>query len=410
MSSLGLALTMLLYQKFRTLLSILGVLVAAVLIFLQFGLIGSLKLTATQFYDAFNFDLVVISRGYFHFNAPGSFEPDRLARARRDVDVVAAMPLQLGTVCWRTPRDEADQHRGDRNREATRRYILVLGIDPGTTPTLFATSGHAVFDKGPAWAAYMLSRRGTVLLDHSSRREYGAVPEDVEVGQEAQAERVQVDRMLTQTGTEVRVAGGFRIGTGFAANAVLLASRDTLAALEGGSALSVGFLQLRPGADVAAVKQRLKDRLPDDVVLLTRAEISAHEGRHWTQNLPIGKFFYVGVAVALFVGVLFIYQMMAGDIRKLEAQYATLKALGYRNGYLARVVLWQGLLLGVVGFVLSVVVAFGLFRLVSQWASIPLVMTGELVLWVLVPTLLMCLGSGSLAVRKVYQTAPADLF
>jgi putative ABC transport system permease protein len=401
MSSLRLALTMLVYQKFRTLLSILGVLVAAVLIFLQFGLIGSLKLTATQFYDAFDFDLVLISRGYFHFNAPGGFDPQRLSTARTDPEVAAAMPLHLGTICWRTPH-------GDSNR----RYVLVLGVNPDDMPTLFASRGHAVFGRpdGARWARRVLAGRRVVLMDRSSRPEYGVVPPDIEADQEDQAERVQVTTLQERT-EEVRLAGGFDIGTGFAANAVLLTSLDTLESLNGTSgSVSVGLLRLKPGADVTAVRSRLMDRLPTDVLLMTRAEIRDHESRHWTQNLPIGKFFYVGVAVAVFVGVLFIYQMMAGDIRKHEAQYATVKALGYPNVYLARVVLWQGLVLGVVGFALSLVAAWGLFGVVRAWAHVPLVMSGDLILWVLVPTMLMCLGSGSLAVRKVYQTAPADLF
>jgi putative ABC transport system permease protein len=391
---------MLLYQKCRTLLSVLGVLVAAVLIFLQFGLIGSLKLTATQFYDALDFDLVLISRGYFHFNAPDGFDPRYLARARMDPGVKEAMPLQLGTLCWRK------MNGADSNR----RYILVLGVEPDSVPVLFATHGREVFSRGVNWAAGQLSRRMTVLMDRASRPEYGKVPPDVADGSVDRGERVPVTTLLEQP-EEVRLAGGFNIGTGFAANAVLLAGRDTVETLTGGNtSVSIGLLRLWPGADVEEVRRRLTNLLPDTVLLKTRGEINAHESRHWTQNLPIGKFFYVGVVVALFVGVLFIYQMMAGDIRKHEPQYATIKALGYRDGYLARVVLWQGLLLGVVGFVLSVFTAWGLFAVVWNWARVPLPLTVELVLWVMGPTLLMCLGSGSLAVRKIYQTAPADLF
>lgn len=405
MTSLGLALTMLRHQKGRTVLYVTGVLGAALLLFFQFGFLGSLSTTATQFTDALDFDLAVVSKDYLYFNYPGSIPRERLAEAAGHPAVEDAVPLQLGTLRWPTGGEAVSASD----------YILVLATDPSRIERLFrarGSSGRPIFAGGDsASAAGLLAVRGNVLLDRNSRPEYGAVPRS-----EAEGRWAKVLGPSENT-EQVHVVGGFDVGTGFATNAVLLASIDTLDEIEriddrAGPRLTVnlGLLQIARSADPATVRAELTERLPGDVHVFTRAELDRHERTHWTTMVPVGKFFWVGVWVAIIVGLLFIYQMMDGDIRKHEAQYATLKALGYSNAYLAGVVLWQGLVLGLLGFVPSVGVAAALFALIRSVAPIALFVTPGLAFWVFVPTIGICLLSGLFALRKVYRAAPADLF
>lgn len=401
MSSLGLALSMLWHQKKRTALYITGVLMAAVLLFLQFGFLRSLNNTATQFTDAFDFDIALVSSGYNHFNSPGDFPRERLDQARGLGEVLRTIPLQMGVVRW------LSNEKAGRVAELSRdSFITVLATDPLELPALIHTHSEKVFGPGGSpEAARTLATRGNVLMDRASRSEYGHIPDSPK-----EARWVRVVGILENT-EQVRLVGGFSIGTGFAANAVLLSSIETLEVLNGpGSTVSLGLIQLRGGTSVEATMKKLRERLPNDVYLFTRAELAQRETTHWTENVPVGRFFYVGVGVALVVGLLFIYQMMVSDVRKHAAQFATLKALGYSNGYLAGVVLWQGLVLGLLGSIPSVLVAWVLYALIRAWIGLPIFLTGELLLRVLLPTLGLCLGSGLLALRKVYQAAPADLF
>jgi len=402
MTSLGLALTMLRHQKGRTVLYLVGVLGAALLLFLQLGFLGSLSVTATQFTDAFRFDLAIVSKDYLYFNNPGRIPRERLGEAAGHPAVAEAIPIQLGTLRWPTKRPT----------RAASDYILVLATEPAQVEKLFqerGTSGGPIFGPGgSAAAARALARHGDVLLDRSSRPEYGTVPAEG-------ASRWATVIGPLENAEKVRVVGGVEIGTGFAANALLLSSLETLDALQDPRRLltttvNLGLLQLKDPATAARVKKELERRLPADVYLFTRDELAGHERDHWTKNLPVGRFFVVGVFVAFGVGVLFIYQMMVGDIRKHQAQYATLKALGYGNGYLTRVVLWQGLLLGLAGFVPAVLVAYGLFAAIRSAARIALFLTPGLMLLVFVTTLAICLLSSLFALRKVYEAAPADLF
>ena len=144
--------------------------------------------------------------------------------------------------------------------------------------------------------------------------------------------------------------------------------------------------------------------------IYTRDEINAEERRYWLRLTSVGQFLLVAVVLAVVVGVIFVYQMMAADIRNMLPEYATVKALGYRPPYLTGVVLWQAVLLALFGFVPGFVAALGLYRVATNYGGIPTGMTWEVAAGVLVLTLGMCLASGMLAVRKVHSADPADLF
>ena len=55
--------------------------------------------------------------------------------------------------------------------------------------------------------------------------------------------------------------------------------------------------------------------------------------------------------MGLVVGMIIVYQILFADIADHLAEYATLKAMGYTNRYLAAVVLMEATILAVVGFV-----------------------------------------------------------
>jgi putative ABC transport system permease protein len=174
--------------------------------------------------------------------------------------------------------------------------------------------------------------------------------------------------------------------------------------------VNFGLVQLEPGADPVAVRERLRAVLPPDVKVHTRDEINATERRYWLRVTSIGQFLLVAVVLAVVVGVIFVYQMMAADIRNMLPEYATVKALGYRPRYLTAVVMWQAALLAVLGYVPGFLASLGLYAVASQYGGIPTGMTAAVAAGVLVLTLGMCLASGLLAVRKVHSAQPADLF
>jgi putative ABC transport system permease protein len=144
--------------------------------------------------------------------------------------------------------------------------------------------------------------------------------------------------------------------------------------------------------------------------VLTRADVSEREEYRWVVQTPLGKIFTFGVWVAMFVGVAIVYQVLSTDIANMMGEYATLKAMGYPNRYLATVVLQQSVLLALVGYVPSLVIAWSLYSFVGAQSGLPMVMTWQIMVTVLVLAVLMCVLSGMAALRKLFQADPADLF
>ena len=112
----------------------------------------------------------------------------------------------------------------------------------------------------------------------------------------------------------------------------------------------------------------LNERLPADVKAVARDELLDQERQHWVQDTSLGKIFVMGVALAFVVGIVFVYQVMASDIGNRLGEFATLKAMGYGDGYVNRVVLQQALLLAVAGFVPGVLAAEGCTWLTRHFA------------------------------------------
>ena len=92
------------------------------------------------------------------------------------------------------------------------------------------------------------------------------------------------------------------------------------------------------------------------------------------------------------------------------AEYATLKAMGYRDGYLFRVVLCQAVALAVLGYLPGMAASQELYRLTNTATHLPMDLGVNVGGAVLALTIVMCAISGMIAVRKVRSADPADIF
>jgi putative ABC transport system permease protein len=149
---------------------------------------------------------------------------------------------------------------------------------------------------------------------------------------------------------------------------------------------------------------------PGDVEVLTRADVTAREEYRWVVQTPLGKIFNFGVWVAVLVGVAIVYQVLSTDIANMMGEYATLKAMGYPNRYLAQVVIQQSVLLALTGYVPSLLISWALYAFVGARSGLPMILTWQIMLTVLVLAVVMCTLSGVLAMRKLFQADPAELF
>jgi putative ABC transport system permease protein len=365
---------------------------------MQLGFLGATERTATLLYDRLNFDILVTSSEYLDFSRPGRVDRARLAQAAAVPGVERVLPFSTAQGLWRNPTARED----DPKRGGRRWAIVMLGVAPGDLDRVFLPADRGLFADAAErdHAAAAMARLNVVFLDRRSRPDFGdpaAMPPGT---------RTEFNGQIVELG------GYFSLGTGFSFTGLLLANEETYSRLTGRPADTVtfGLVQLKSGTDPATAAAGLRRLLPADTLVMTRAELGALERDYWVNKTAVGKLFTFGVILALMVGAIFVYQMMAADIKKRLPEYATLKAVGYRFGFLFRVVVWQSLFLAAGGFAGGLVASLVLYRVTAAVAQLPVGMTAERLVVVAALTTAMCVGSGLVAVRKVQTADPADLF
>lgn len=399
----------LVHNKVRTAVALAGVAFAVILIFMQLGFKGAVRKTATQIYDALAFDLMLRSPGYLHLIDPGMFPAERIYQAASLPGVETVRPLYLGLSEWQRPQPEDVL---PKDYEGQWRGIICMGVDP-YDPPFTRTDIRDV--------AKRLTDPRYVAVDSKSKKEFG--PANGEQFSEAD---IGVETVLG--GGRVQIVGTFELGTGLAANGACLVNQDGYFAAcywQPTDQVNVGLATLDQGADPDVVRDQLQQLLgppddnpvnpqisatPADVEVLTRPEVIRREERRWVEETPIGKIFGFGVWVAMFVGVAIVYQVLSTDIANMMSEYATLKAMGYNNRFLTRVVLEQSVLLALIGYVPSLVISWALYWIVGAKAGLPMFMTWQIAASVLGLAVVMCVLSGLAALRKLFQADPADLF
>jgi putative ABC transport system permease protein len=162
--------------------------------------------------------------------------------------------------------------------------------------------------------------------------------------------------------------------------------------------------------DAAVVRQAMTKTVPDTIAVFTKPELVEFERRFQADVSSAGPIFAMGTIVGFVVGMLISYQVTYTDLSDQLPQYATLKAIGYRTGYLLRVVLEQAAFNAMAGWIPAWLVSIVLYYVIGQLALLPLRMSVNLTLLSLGLTLGMCLISAVLAVRRVIRADPAEVF
>ncbi|MBE9029854.1 FtsX-like permease family protein [filamentous cyanobacterium LEGE 11480] len=371
------------HDPWRLLTAIAGITFADVLIFMQLGFADALYTSNTQYPRALQADIVLLSTQAKNFNLLRSFPRRRLYQAQDVPGVVSADALYIGTVQWRNPET--------RKKTA----MMVVGQNPDQP-------AFALPEVNRQLAATRLPNH--VLFDQVSRGDYSAMIERVNQGGVATTDIA--DRTVT-------VAGLFKVGASFAYDGALITSDQNFLRFFPKShpgAVNLGLVRLAPEANAAQVKNALKQRLPDDVQVLTGQEYVDFELNEIQKNSPIGFVFGVGTAMGLIVGVVIVYQVLSTDVNSHLAEYATFKAMGYRNRYLLGVIFEEALLLSLFGFVPGLLISLGAYAVTASAAALAISMPLERVLQVFVLTLLMCSASGGIATRRLQAADPADIF
>lgn len=366
-----------LQSKVRSFVALCGISFAILLIFMQLGFYGAARNSATQVFDALDFDILVVSPQYVFLARPAQFPRSRLEQARAVEGVESVRPVWLSVGEWRNPVTREPWN------------MLALGVEPAARPFRRASLNAQL---------PLLMIPDNALIDEKSRPQHGELGAGV-------ASELQ--------GHRVRLVGSYAIGAGFVAGATMITSRDTFLRIFSGASAdqpNVGLVKIARGFSPRTAADAINQRLNPVATAYPRAEIGRAEQSFWLNVKPIGIMFTSGVLVAFVAGAIILYQVLASEVQNRLREYATLKALGYSDAYVYSIVLRQALIFAVLGFVPAFAASLGLYFLLRTRGMMPVTMEFTRVASVFSLTTLMCLSATFLAIRKLRAAEPADLY
>ena len=376
-------------EKLRLLIALSGAAFAVILIFMQLGFRDALFNSSVRYHSNLAYDIAMISPKTDFIVQPENFPRRRLVQALGVPGVESISPVYLGQGRWRNP-EQPTETRG----------IYVVGFDP-SDPVLELPGVLNNLEK--------LRMPDVLLYDRDSRPEFGPMPALFEAAIAEGREGIETE-VANRT---IKVVGLFQLGTSFGIDASVVTSdlnfRRIFPFREAGQ-INLGLIRIEPGADPDVLRDRIAAAIPEDVEVLTRAGFIQREIDYWSSATPIGYIFSFGVVIGLTVGGIIVYQILFADVSDHMQEYATLKAMGYTNGYLFRVVLQEAVILAVLGFLPGLGVSLLLFNVAGEATHLPLEMNASLGFFVFGLTVIMCAASGSIALRKVRSADPADVF
>jgi putative ABC transport system permease protein len=368
-------------DKGRLVRASLGIGFAVSLMLVQLGFERGFFTASLASVETLDGDLFVINASKYRFGMRNPFAARELETMRSvsGVENVAPLYADWTDFFWTSPVDDKPH------------LVRVFAIDPNAPP-VFTLSG-IVKQQG------LLTADDTVLIDDRSRAFLG------------------MDGPVTEAklnGLTVKVVGKFTLGPDFMSDGTVVMSAQTFAKYMQTPLASLpvetAVVRLKPGEDLVAAEQRLAGTLPLSLRVMTKEQVVAFERDFLAKLSSAAPIFWLGTLVGFVVGTLISYQIIYTELADRLPQYATLKGMGYGNGYLIGSVLRQALLTGIAGYIPAWLFCVAIYKIVGDIALLPLTMTVQLTLISLALTLGMCLAAGLIAVRRVVAADPAEVF
>ncbi len=374
----------LLADKRRLVRSISGVAFAALLMMVELGFrnafIDSMLLAVRQL-DA---DILLIGKMKYEFGRDAPFPRRQLYQARALPGVASARPLYAERTAslWKNPQTHQTY------------TVQVFAFDPDE-PIFLLPEINANLSA--------LRRPDTLMADRRARSF---------IGQAVSGTETELARR------NIQVVGTFSLGPNFFADGTVIMSDRNFASLLTGKGtgetqlpeVEVGVVKVRPGYDVPTVQRMLQAAMADDVSVLTKAELLDREAGFHAQVSSVGPIFGVGVLVGFAVGMMISYQIIFADLTDQLPQYATMKAMGYHDSTLIRIVLQQATLYAIAGYIPAWILCGLIFRGLDAVALLPMEMSAGLTAISFSLTALMCVASALVAARRVIAADPAEVF
>jgi len=371
-------------EKTRLIIALFGISFANLLMFVQLGLRAALFESAVRFHASLEGDIFLLSPQSVALLAMEQFSERRLYQAMGFSGVDSATPIYIDFARWKNPQTQRP------------RTIFIIGFNP-------EDKAFNWLDEHPL--VHQLKIPDMVFFDRWSRAEYGPIVNEFEQGKTVTTE-VKNRRIF--------VSGLFELGPSFGADGNLITSDLTFLKIFENQRvkglIDIGVIKLKDSANVDSVIEAMRLNLDEDVIVLSQKEFREFEINYWNSSTPIGFIFSLGTFLSFIIGTVIMYQVLYSDVSEHLKEYATLKAMGYKDVYLLLVVAQESLILAVLGYLPGWGISWGFYSLINGATFLPIFMTYYRSIMVLILTMIMCSISGFIAVRKLRYADPVDIF
>jgi putative ABC transport system permease protein len=370
-----LARKILLYDKTRFAVTVMGVAFAVALVIVQVGLFEGLLSNASITIEQSAADLWVTARNAPNVDLASTFPETYVQRVRSVPGVSRADNLIVWVVRVALPTG-ATEDAVVYGLEDCVRWRLPWQVEAGDPRDL---------------------KRGKfVFLDDSARKRFGPYA---------------VGDFREFYGQRLKIIGRSRGAISFTTMPIAFMDyrvTQSMVPQELQNRATYILVKLCPGADAERTRAEIRRRLPHNDVW-TRDEWAARSRAYWTDITGLGLNMLMTVFLGCLVGVSVVAQTLYTSAVEHIKEFATVKAIGGRNSEIYAIIGKQAAIAAVAGFVLGAAMAYAL-RPAILAADLKLDITPTFAAAVFRGTLALCLGASAISCRKVATLDPALVF
>ena len=364
----------LVHDRSRLLLAVLGIAFAVQLMAIQLSLLLGFAQTASGVIDHAGVDLWIGGRGTRNIDQAGEIPARRQFEALEVPGVESADKYIVQFAVLRRPDGGSE-------------FVILVGFNVS----------HGL---GGPWnmvegSVEDLKLPGNIIVDDLYRQKLGIT---------------HVGQVIEINNHRMRIAGithGIRT---FAQSPYIFASFNTAqnATNVARGATNYVLVKSQPGTDQNAVKRALAEKMPG-VAVFTSSEFARSTQIYWLFSTGAGLDLILAAFLGVVIGVVITAQTLYASAVDHLPEYATLRAMGAADRYLTFVIVKQALVNAAVGYSLGagaamVIVGLGGQGVAAMWLPWQLIMGLGFV------TVLMCVGAGIMAIRRVITVSPTSVF
>jgi putative ABC transport system permease protein len=369
----SLAFRMLLDAPYKSLGTLIGVVVSVFLMLQQVSLLFGILGRVSAFADATDVDIWVASAATESTDATDSVPASRVQAAAGTSGVAWAEPVVQGIGRVTRP-------------DGVREFVKVLGVQAPRYAGLPRTLSAPTSPAG-------LRASDRIFMNWNDRPTFAAAQP---------GDRVEVN------GNAGIVAGFFEGMDPHSPYYYLYANIDDARGMTDFPQDRVTFVAvgLAPGATVDDAKRRLAARIPD-VTVLSREDLHDAEIRYFLGRNPVGLVFGMGTVVAAFIGGAIVAVTLYSTVIDRIRDYAMLKAIGAQRRDLFQLLLLQAWAFALAGYAIG---ASAFFAVRHAYPSLPMKATPPMLAAVALASILSCTLASFAAIRRVLTLDPAIVF